>query len=148
MVNTDFAVDIFLGLICKVLHEGECPCAAFPESQESEELLVEYTKNYTRLVAELAASGRYDTKDDFTVVLQPYYRDFNPPRLDNGEVDLSFFAPDCFHPSAKAHAYAATGLWNNMLEPVGKKTTTMTPGEPIKCPTKESPFLFTNRNSN
>lgn len=32
-----------------------------------------------------------------------------------GLPDSSFFAPDCFHFSSKAHAHAASALWNNMV---------------------------------
>ncbi|KAJ8308864.1 hypothetical protein KUTeg_013738 [Tegillarca granosa] len=53
---------------------------------------------------------------------------------DNGETDLSFFSPDCFHLSLKGHEAAADALWNNMIEPVGKKRTTWTPDEPVECP--------------
>ena len=33
---------------------------------------------YSRLLEELVNSGRYDTRDDFTVVLQPHQRDLGP----------------------------------------------------------------------
>ena len=33
---------------------------------------------YSRLLEELVNSGRYDTRDDFTVVLQPHHRDLEP----------------------------------------------------------------------
>lgn len=43
----------------------------------------------------------------------------------------------------------AQTLWNNMLEPVGKKTMTynLKTFPDLKCPTEQSPFLFTNDNS-
>jgi hypothetical protein len=44
-------------------------------------------------------------------------------------------------------AAGAIGLWNNMLQPVGKKANTFTPGEKLSCPTKEHPYLFTSKNS-
>ena len=62
-----------------------------------------YNEEYTRLAVELIDSGRYDKSNQFNVVVQPFMRDFNPPRLSNGKVDLSYFAPDCFHFSAKSH---------------------------------------------
>ena len=62
--------------------------------------------------------------------------------LQKGEVDATFFAPDCFHFSSKGHGMGAINLWNNMvcilyivyfskkkmffnfqLEPVGNKTS-------------------------
>ena len=33
----------------------------------------------------------------------------------NGKVDLSYFAMDCFHVSAKGQASLAVALWNNMV---------------------------------
>lgn len=93
--------DMNKGLVCSTLHADNC--AAYPVSEAMEELLVNYTKEYRRLSNELIDSGRYDTTEDFNVVIQPFMRDFNPPRLDNGQVDLSYFAPDCFHFAAKSH---------------------------------------------
>ena len=34
---------------------------------------------------------------------------------DNGEIDNSFFAPDCFHLSQKGHYGIAYMLWNVMV---------------------------------
>jgi phospholipase B1 len=42
---------------------------------------------------------------------------------------------------------AAVGLWNNMLQPVGKKATTWRIGEDIICPSEEQPYIFTSKNS-
>ena len=33
-------------------------------------------------------SRRYDTKYDFTVVFQPFFRQFRAPKLPNGTIDL------------------------------------------------------------
>ena len=35
-----------------------------------------------------------------------------------------------------------------MLQPVGKKATTITLGDKIQCPSKEHPYIFTSKNSN
>ena len=45
-------------------------------------------------------------------------------------------------------AAAATGLWNNMLEPVGQKSKSWTPGDKLKCPTSDRPYFYTYKNSN
>lgn len=92
---------------------------------------------------QLIDSGRYDTHKNFTVVLQPFMRDVYLPRLavradtpetflllvtwnvnihshlflllKDGRPDRSYFAPDCFHLSQKAHTLMARALWNNMV---------------------------------
>ena len=101
ILNMKDLKDMNDGLVCTGLHTGSC--AAYPKSDEVEEQLEQFFREYTALTQELVASGRYDTGDQFTVVVQPFYRDFPAPRLPNGKVDLSFFAPDCFHFSAKSH---------------------------------------------
>lgn len=55
------------------------------------------------LTEKLVGTGRYEGKDDFAVVVQPFLKDFRAPRLPNGKIDLAFFAPDCFHLSTKGH---------------------------------------------
>lgn len=53
-------------------------------------------------------SGRYDTKDDFTVVLQPFMKAFNAPLEKSLRfkpfIDKSYITYDCFHFSQKGHA--------------------------------------------
>ncbi len=44
-------------------------------------------------------------------------------------------------------ALVATGLWNNMLQPVGGKARKSSPDAQIACPTAERPYLFTSKNS-
>ena len=52
-----------------------CPCA---KREDSKPLMKGYQMEYAQLVEELVNSGRYDTRDDFTVVVQPHYRDMLP----------------------------------------------------------------------
>lgn len=53
------------------------------------------------MLVNLTNSGRYDTHDNFTVVIQPFMAHEQIPRLLNGDIDFSYFAPDCFHLSGK-----------------------------------------------
>uniref|UniRef100_A0A3Q4I078 Uncharacterized protein n=1 Tax=Neolamprologus brichardi TaxID=32507 RepID=A0A3Q4I078_NEOBR len=69
----------------------------------------------------LVSGDLYDGKEDFAVVLQPFLRNSFIPKIGEGEPDTSFFSVDCFHISERAHAEMAIGLWNNMLEPIGRK---------------------------
>ncbi|CAB0006416.1 unnamed protein product, partial [Nesidiocoris tenuis] len=100
------------------------------------------------------SSGRYNVKKDFTVVIQPFMTSFNAPRniTERGKevIPPSYITYDCFHFSQKGHALAANLLWNNMLEPVGEKSTTKMdyPLQQLYCPTEENPFIFTYNNSN
>ena len=66
------------------------------------------------------------------------YRSFLP--------DLSFLSSDCFHPSQKLQALFAKNIWNNLLQPVGGKSS-WNQFSNLKCPTREHPFIATSKNS-
>ncbi|XP_040916146.1 phospholipase B1, membrane-associated-like [Toxotes jaculatrix] len=128
-----------------------CPCILKPKEGSSElQKAIDFNRAYQRAMRELIDSGRYDTHDNFTVVLQPFFREVFLPMSEDGRPDRSFFSPDCFHLSQKAHTLMARALWNNMLEPVGNKTFTQdfTAGIDLKCPSETNPFLRTTVNSN
>ncbi|KAL3873507.1 hypothetical protein ACJMK2_036616 [Sinanodonta woodiana] len=138
-------------LVCNGLHLFLCGCAAFPMSKEAEAELAAEVIQYREEAEKLIATGRYDTRNDFTVVLQPFLKDTGVPMKDgcSGDSscpDLSYFAPDCFHFSEKGHEAAAGALWNNMIEPVSKKRTSWTPGELVECPSATSPYFATSKN--
>ncbi|XP_060771706.1 phospholipase B1, membrane-associated-like [Neoarius graeffei] len=127
-----------------------CPCVVIPEDgSEALQDLEDRIRAYQRVLRDLVESGRYDTHSNFTVVLQPLLRDIAMPMLD-GHPDRSFFSPDCFHLSQKAHMILARGLWNNMMEELGNKThkQNFSLGLQAECPSKTSPFLQTFVNSN
>jgi len=123
-----------------------CPCAAFPTPDQAK-TLDDYIPRYQQILIDLIDSGRYDGRDDFTVVFQPFMAKTQLPRKDNHQIDFSYFAPDCFHFSGKGHAQAGLSLWNNMLEPVGAKQWAWHMGETLNCPTAEHPYIFTKKNS-
>uniref|UniRef100_A0A3Q3JW94 Uncharacterized protein n=1 Tax=Monopterus albus TaxID=43700 RepID=A0A3Q3JW94_MONAL len=82
--------------------------------------------------------GRYDGREDFAVVVQPFFKNSILP-LNEGRPDTTYFTEDCFHFTERGHADMATALWNNMLEPVGKKQTYnnfTNARNNIKCPTE------------
>ncbi|KAM8809835.1 phospholipase B1, membrane-associated [Eudromia elegans] len=135
----------------RLLMRMVCPCLLNYDANSSEfEMFVSFNKKYQERTRQLVESGRYDTKEDFTVVLQPFLMNVNVPKTEEGLPDNSYFAPDCFHFSQKAHSQAARALWNNMLEPVGQKTDNQQIEEEIvlKCPSEAEPFLWTYKNSN
>ncbi|XP_070698636.1 phospholipase B1, membrane-associated-like isoform X2 [Pempheris klunzingeri] len=128
-----------------------CPCVLKPKEGSAElQRVKDRNKAYQKGIRELIDSGWYDTHDNFTVVLQPFMREVYLPTLEDGRPDRSYFSPDCFHLSQRAHSLMARALWNNMLEPVGNKTFTQnfSAGIDLKCPSEASPFFSTAFNSN
>ncbi|KAM9635478.1 phospholipase B1, membrane-associated [Trichechus inunguis] len=128
-----------------------CNCVLSPRESSQELASLEVvTQAYQNSMRELVESGRYDTREDFSVVLQPFFRNIRLPVLEDGRPDTSFFAPDCIHPSQKFHSQLSRALWVNMLQPLGGKTDTLdlTAAIPLSCPTQNDPFLRTSRNSN
>lgn len=103
VLNVTTVSEMNRGLVCTALHYRECPCVAFPKNESQKQEIQTFIKQYHSLTADLVSSGRYDKSDDFTVVLQPFFKEFSVPRLADGSIDYTFFAPDCFHFSPKGH---------------------------------------------
>jgi len=132
---------------CNAVHLFVCNCIAFPSSPAALQEVTAAKNRYQQGLKDLVASGKYDTREDFTVVLQPFYTDTYTPYTVHGDIDYSYFAADCFHYSEKGQEATAEALWNNMVEPVGGKRTRWSPDEPLECPSEEHPFLYTSKNS-
>ncbi|KAL0969509.1 hypothetical protein UPYG_G00228200 [Umbra pygmaea] len=127
------------------LQKRFCSCLVLPEENSTElQELREINMDFQRKLEKLLLSDRF-FKQDFAVVLQPYLQHTQPPRLPDGNIDLSFFTADCFHFRVKGHEELAKGLWNNMFQPEGKKEYVETFSDPVKliCPPKDHPFLYT-----
>lgn len=132
-----------------VLQRLFCSCVIQPQDNSSELLeLLELNRQFQeRLEQLIQTSGRYDGKKDFAVVLQPFLKDVEPAMDTDGQIDYSFFTPDCFHLTVKGHEQMAKGLWNNMLQPEGKKSRLKTFSEEVKllCPSEAQPYIYTGR---
>ncbi|KAI1895408.1 hypothetical protein AGOR_G00105980 [Albula goreensis] len=127
------------------LQKSFCSCLTRPDDGSPELTeVVELNFEFQRRLEQLLYSDRF-FKEDFAVVLQPYLKNAQPPRLPNGKLDTSFFTPDCFHFTVKGHEELAKGLWNNMFQPEGEKFMLETFSEPIKliCPSEEHPYIYT-----
>ncbi|KAG8123372.1 hypothetical protein E2320_018721, partial [Naja naja] len=139
-------------LPCAVhLAEDQCSCLlSLKEGSLDLMMMEEAIKAYQSKIQKLIKSHKYDTEEDFTVVLQPFLRNISLSVLQDGRLDTSFFAPDCFHFSQKSHSQLSRALWNNMLQPVGKKDVSFNFMDNItlSCPTLLQPFLCTFNNSN
>ncbi|XP_075353302.1 phospholipase B1, membrane-associated [Mycteria americana] len=138
-------------LECALTAKNVCPCFLNPEENSSElQEIKRVNRDFQAEALQLINSGRYEEREDFAVVMQPFFRNTLLPLDSNGKPDLSFFAADCFHFSVRGYAELATALWNNMLEPAGEKQTYNNfthDRSKLKCPNPEKPFLSTLRNS-
>ncbi|XP_030855538.1 phospholipase B1, membrane-associated [Strongylocentrotus purpuratus] len=140
-------VEKLRGPICDIFQWAFCSCALFltPDERANFDNL---TKVYQVMLEESITNGQYDDKEDFTVVLQPFLHDTVVPLTESGDPDFSYFAPDCFHLSAKGHAQGGLELWKNMMEPVGAKATSWSPDKiDLTCPSQEFQYIYTNVNS-
>ena len=102
VVNVSMIRDFDRPITCDAVQTFTCRCGAFPRGNETE-TIDEFVRAYHNLTEALAASERYQGRDDFAVVWQPFLKDFHIPKLPNGRGDLSYMAPDCFHLSVKGH---------------------------------------------
>ncbi|XP_014225962.1 phospholipase B1, membrane-associated-like [Trichogramma pretiosum] len=157
IVNLVPAVDVTISLrvsvrsvMCSILHPLYCAC--LHRGNRPDLTASKMSQMYQQAAEALIASGRYDTSDDFTAVLQPFTKLFNSPKADPSRglpIDANLVTHDCFHFSQKGHALGANLLWNNLLEPVGNKTDQGFPRifERVLCPSAAAPYIFTNVNS-
>ncbi|XP_021369759.1 phospholipase B1, membrane-associated-like [Mizuhopecten yessoensis] len=140
------------GFFCNLAHNIVCACG---KNDANAAMLYEATVAYQMESSLLISSGRYDTRDDFTAVVQPFFSNTLPPKTPGtGKIDMSYFSPDCFHFNAKGHAAAALSLWNNMVETYSQKRQEWHLNEPFYCPGIQSlgvnsgPYFATSQNSN
>ncbi|XP_060044558.1 phospholipase B1, membrane-associated-like [Erinaceus europaeus] len=127
-----------------------CPCFRNPPNSSKLEALIKMNKNFQTTIYKLSTLEEFQNREDFTVVVQPFLQKISIPRDKDGTMDSTFFSEDCFHLSARSHDQMAMALWNNMLQPVGEKSSSIdfsSTGDKLICPTAANPYLFTIMNS-
>jgi phospholipase B1 len=133
---------------CQTMHLLECPCSQNPFFTNGDFAKIEVQYQAAQLAFQ--SSGQYE-RDDFTVVIQVAMEQTTQAPLDShGKVDVSFFAPDCFHFSRKGHNVVSRMLWNNILQPVGNKLLNYNLTNsylPLLCPDATCPYIRTAMNS-
>ncbi|CAB3404565.1 unnamed protein product [Caenorhabditis bovis] len=134
---------------CEGLHVFECDCES--NKNFSDDDIQDVCFGYMGGEKDIQDSGMFDDREDFTFVVQPFFNDIvDPPYSSPGVVDMTFFAPDCFHFSAYGHGNIGMHLWNTIIQPVGHKQTKVNLSDPsvgVHCPSVNCPFFPTTKNS-
>lgn len=135
-------------LDCASTHYFECPCFFAHYQRPNRQRYLNVLKQWQEKQREVVYRDEFQNSTTFTAVLQEFTLNLDMPRKANGDTDFTYMSADCFHFSQKGYALATNALWNNMLEPVGRKTTTWKKEfSQFDCPTEERPFLATLANS-
>ncbi|XP_053688658.1 phospholipase B1, membrane-associated [Sabethes cyaneus] len=133
---------------CVTMHVVECPCFIATRFVPQRRRYLKLIEKWNVLQMDIANRKEFHSKPDFTVVHQPFIMNISIPDKPNGDSDLSYMSADCFHLSQKGYARASNALWNNMLEPLGRKSSTW--GQEFssfKCPSSDTPYFRTAGNS-
>ncbi|CAH1405806.1 unnamed protein product [Nezara viridula] len=150
-LDVTVSVRIKRSMVCRIIHRFFCSC--YHMMSNPLETLARMARLYQKHEKQLIESGRYNVKPDFTVVIQPFMTAYNMPLNEKYKlqevIDISYITYDCFHFSQKGHALVANMLWNNMLEPVGSKSTRKMKNmfDKFYCPSEDNPYFFTTNNS-
>jgi len=133
---------------CQVMHITECGCSNNPNFTSNDFLNITLAYQQNQMMIQNAMT--YE-RDDWTFVVQTPFQDVRvAPMWPNGTVDLTWFAPDCFHFSIKGHNTVTRWLWQSMMQPVGGKVTNANLSDnayPLVCPDPSCPYLRTIKNS-
>ncbi|XP_005175113.2 phospholipase B1, membrane-associated-like [Musca domestica] len=135
-------------LLCQAVHSVGCHCI-FSETYSRKYLntISKFISRWQKIDEYVASLPEFYTQD-FVVLYQPFTANVSLPIRNNGDTDLRFLASDCFHFSQLGHAAVANELWNNMLQPPGRKESYfIEPFERFECPSEERPYIATYKNS-
>ncbi|XP_006608907.1 phospholipase B1, membrane-associated-like [Apis dorsata] len=134
-------------LKCYIMSILQCPCLHALQFRNQRKEYFEIMKRWQKIEEEVANYSEFN-RNDFTVIVSPGISNSKIPLTKNGFIDLSYLSADCFHISQKSNALSANSLWNNLLQPIGNKTTFWTSlFKSFLCPTSKRPYLITRENS-
>lgn len=130
-------------VICRAAFNAGCACSPYGTLNVTADTFDQLIEDYQQALRSIVSSGRYNNSDSFTVVLQPFQTRIE---LNQTTFDLSSFIDDCTHFSPIGMRDLATGLWQNLFEAVGAKSTNLSiPTQGLTCPTDGQEFFLTAR---
>ncbi|XP_076389005.1 phospholipase B1, membrane-associated-like isoform X2 [Megachile rotundata] len=108
-------------LRCYIMVRLSCPCMFGLQYQDRISEYHDMIKRWAEMEEDIVNYQEFNTKD-FTVISSPVLQNYAPPLTEDGQLDMTNFSYDCFHPVQKTNARYANALWNSLLEPVGNKS--------------------------
>ncbi|XP_075215345.1 phospholipase B1, membrane-associated-like [Lycorma delicatula] len=138
--------------VCEVTRLGLCPCLFGERFRRQRPQFLPVMEEWQQVELEVAQESQYKGRKDFAVVAQTFTQNLSFPTKKDKKgreaTDQTYLSEDCHHFSQKAYARASNALWNNMLEPVGSKSTDWTKEfTKFLCPTEERPYIYTSENN-
>ncbi|KAL1918571.1 uncharacterized protein VTP21DRAFT_2593 [Calcarisporiella thermophila] len=110
----------------------ECPNAVPSKAPATRQRIAEYNAQ----LAQIADDYQAKNYSDFYVSVQPAFEKAVFDKYGQGFLS----GLDCFHPNVCANKAFAVGLWKNLFEPKGKKSTLYPENATIYCPKKGEYF--------
>lgn len=147
LISLSFSMDnVDTPLSCYLSRPVECSCIFGQKFSKDREIFRQLERRFVKIMERVSFMPELHT-EDFTVVYQPFFRDASVFYQNDTKPDLSIMAIDCVHLSQKGHAVSANGIWNNMIEPVGRKSEGLNHlFEKFNCPSPQNPYIYTNYN--
>ncbi|CAG9803513.1 unnamed protein product [Chironomus riparius] len=134
-------------LKCGIIHTFACPCLFNPTYASQRERILRTIKLWKERIVEVVQLPEFHDSEEFEVNVHPFLDKADLPRLQNGNTDMSYLSPDCFHFTPKGHALLTNALWNSMLTPENHRSRSLRKEfEDFKCPTASLPYLATSKN--
>jgi len=120
-------LNLISGGHCFILNPFTCSCKSHLGTKDLH-------RQYSKVLRDIVSLQKYNDKEDFYVSVQPFFEDIQIPLNPDRTPDLSYFAMDCFHLSAKGHFASGQALWNNLMQSPANKSRSWVIGEPYICP--------------
>lgn len=135
-----------LPFTCYIGRIFQCGCLEGQLYSQHKKLYMLLEQEYRRIFQRVAQRPEFH-RNDFTVIFQPFGVNATV-FIHDRKPDISIMAVDCLHLSQKGQAVFANALWNNMMQPNGKKSIGLKPlYEEFECPTEQNPYINTYFNS-
>ncbi|XP_065446055.1 phospholipase B1, membrane-associated-like [Chrysemys picta bellii] len=96
----------------KISNASKKPCNCVDEDSKLDDVILRWS--YQNDLEKLLKSGRYDVRDDFTIVLQPFLQEINLPHRMGWQVNGISIPKTPEEITEEECSALGVGLWNNM----------------------------------